>query len=79
VEFRRRRKNWRGAALPLDIEMRPGDFPALLRLAERLPDLRLAIDHLARPAFHLGLTDEWLRGMESAAGCRTSSARSAAC
>jgi L-fuconolactonase len=53
--------------VPLDVEMRPGDFPALLRLAERLPDLRIAIDHLARPAFHLGPTEEWLRGMESAA------------
>ena len=53
--------------IPLDVEMRPGDFPALLRLAERFPDLRLAIDHLARPAFHLGPTDEWLRGMAFAA------------
>jgi L-fuconolactonase len=53
--------------IPLDVKMRPGDFPALLRLAERLPDLRIAIDHLARPAFHLGPTEEWLRGMESAA------------
>jgi len=53
---------------PLDIEMRPADFPTLLRLAESLPELRLAIDHLARPAFHLGITDEWWRGMESAAG-----------
>jgi L-fuconolactonase len=53
--------------IPLDLEMRPADFPALLRLAERLPDLRLAIDHLARPAFHLEPTEEWLRGMESAA------------
>jgi predicted TIM-barrel fold metal-dependent hydrolase len=54
-------------AIPLDIEMRPGDFPALLRLAGRLPDLRLAIDHLARPDFQLAPTEEWLRGMESAA------------
>lgn len=53
--------------LTLDIEMRPGDFPTLLRLAERLPDLRLAIDHLARPTFQLGPTDEWRNGMESAA------------
>lgn len=53
--------------LTLDIEMRPGDFPALLRLAERLPDLRMAIDHLARPVFQLGPTDEWRYGMESAA------------
>ncbi len=53
--------------MPLDLEMRPADFPAIFRLAESLPDLRLAIDHLARPLFHLGPTDEWLRGMESAA------------
>jgi L-fuconolactonase len=53
--------------LSLDIEMRPGDFPTLLHLAGRLPGLRIAIDHLARPAFHLGPTEEWLHGMESAA------------
>ena len=53
--------------LTLDIEMRPGDFPALLQLAGRLPDLRVAIDHLARPAFQLAPTDEWRYGMESAA------------
>ncbi len=53
--------------IPLDIEMRPADFPTFLRLAESLPDLRLAINRLARPAFHRGLTEEWLRGMESAA------------
>jgi len=53
--------------IPLDVEMRSTDFPALLRLAERLPDLRIAIDHLARPVFPQGLTDDWLRGMESAA------------
>jgi predicted TIM-barrel fold metal-dependent hydrolase len=52
--------------IPLDIEMRPADFPALLDLAHRHPDLRIAIDHLARPAYHRGLTDEWLDGMESA-------------
>jgi L-fuconolactonase len=53
--------------LTLDLEMRPGDFPALLQLAASLPDLRLAIDHMARPAFQLGMTGEWARGMESAA------------
>jgi hypothetical protein len=53
--------------LTLDVEMQPADFPALVQLAERLPTLRMAIDHLARPAFHLGPTDEWLHGMESAA------------
>jgi predicted TIM-barrel fold metal-dependent hydrolase len=54
-------------AIPLDLAMRPGEFPALLRLAEHLPDLRIAIDHLARPAFQLGPAEDWLRGMASAA------------
>lgn len=53
--------------LTLDLAMRPADFPVLLRLAEQLPDLRIAIDHLARPSFQQGPTDDWLRGMEAAA------------
>jgi predicted TIM-barrel fold metal-dependent hydrolase len=53
--------------LPLDVEMRPEHFPALLTLAERLPDLHIAIDHLARPNFQAGPIGDWLRGMESAA------------
>ena len=54
--------------LRLDVEMEPGDFPALLDLAGRLPDLAIAIDHLARPDFSQGITPEWARGMEAAAG-----------
>jgi len=53
--------------VPLDVEMRAADFPALLRLAERLPGVRLAIDHMARPGFRNGFTGEWARGMEAAA------------
>ena len=53
--------------LTLDVAMRPADFPALLRLAEQLPDLRIAIDHLARPPFQHLPAEDWLRGMESAA------------
>ena len=53
--------------LSLDIEMRTEHFPALLSLARRLPDLRIAIDHLARPDFKSPPNDAWLRGMESAA------------
>ena len=55
--------------IPLDVEMHSGDFPALLELAERLPGLRLVIDHLARPDFGQGINGEWARGMESAAKC----------
>jgi L-fuconolactonase len=54
-------------AIPLDVEMRSGDFPTLLRLAERLPGLRLVIDHMARPQYQQGITDEWAHGMEAAA------------
>jgi predicted TIM-barrel fold metal-dependent hydrolase len=53
--------------LSLDLEMRPAEFPALARIAESHPDLRIVIDHLARPAYHLGLTDEWCTGMQAAA------------
>jgi L-fuconolactonase len=52
--------------LALDVEMRTRHFPALLRLAERLPGLRLSIDHMARPDFRGEPTEEWSRGMESA-------------
>jgi predicted TIM-barrel fold metal-dependent hydrolase len=51
----------------LDVAMRPGDFPALASLAESVPALRIVIDHLARPAFAQGMTDEWAGGMEAAA------------
>ena len=51
----------------LDLEMRPDHFPTLLALAGRLPNLRIAIDHLARPNYQSGPSDAWLRGMESAA------------
>jgi predicted TIM-barrel fold metal-dependent hydrolase len=53
--------------IPLDVEMRPADFPALLRLAQALPALRIAIGHLARPGFHGELPGDWARGMEAAA------------
>jgi predicted TIM-barrel fold metal-dependent hydrolase len=54
-------------AIPLDLAMRSPDFPALLDLAAHAPDLRIAIDHLARPEYPHGPAEDWLRGMESAA------------
>jgi L-fuconolactonase len=53
--------------IPLDVEMRPADFPLLLRLAEALPELRIVICHLARPGFPGGLPAAWARAMEQAA------------
>ena len=38
-----------------------------MKLAERLPGLRLAIDHMARPDFRCGFNAEWAHGMEAAA------------
>ena len=51
----------------LDVEVRGAEFPALLSLAESAPTLRIAIDHLARPTYQDGITDEWARGIEAAA------------
>jgi len=53
--------------LPLDLEMSPADFPELLDLTARAPDLRIVIDHLARPQYSRSVMEDWLRGMQSAA------------
>ena len=53
--------------IPLDLEFQPGQLPLVERIAEQSPALRIAIDHLAGPAFDAGPTAEWLRGMAAAA------------
>ena len=53
--------------LSFDAEIRPEYLPALVPLARRFPDLRIAIDHLARPDYAAGMTDEWRQAMEAAA------------
>lgn len=55
------------SGLPLDVALEPVHLPLVERIAERLPTLRIAIDHLARPPFHSGPTTEWVRGMAAAA------------
>jgi hypothetical protein len=54
--------------LPVGVRMCPRDFPRLVATAIRYPTIRFAIDHLGRPPFAAGITPEWRRGMESAAG-----------
>jgi len=53
--------------LPLDLELEAGHLLLVAQIAEQHPTLRIAIDHLARPAFHSEPTPEWLRGIEAAA------------
>jgi L-fuconolactonase len=53
--------------IPLDLEFQPGQLPLVERIAEQAPTLRIAIDHMARSPFDLGLTAEWMDGMEAAA------------
>ena len=53
--------------LPLDVEMEPANFPLLLELAAGAPELRIVIDHLARPDFGQSLPEDWLAGMAAAA------------
>jgi predicted TIM-barrel fold metal-dependent hydrolase len=54
--------------LSVDVEMRSDEFVLLERMAARHPERRFVIDHLARPAFAGGISAEWRRGMDSAAG-----------
>ena len=53
--------------IPLDLELEVAQLPLVQRIAEQWPTLRIAIDHLARPAFDAGPTAEWVRDMEAAA------------
>jgi L-fuconolactonase len=48
--------------LVLDALVRPAHLPALLRLAERHPQLDIVIDHAAKPDFHR--VDAWSRAIE---------------
>ena len=53
--------------LPLDLLIRPQHLPLIPRLAERVPPLRMVIDHIARPDVEGGVTGAWARGIEAAA------------
>ena len=49
----------RDAGLAYDLLVRPRELPAALAVARALPDLRLVIDHLAKPPIASGEVESW--------------------
>lgn len=54
----------RDAGLAYDLLVRPRELPAALQTARALPDMRLVIDHIAKPPIASGKIDEWAALME---------------
>ena len=50
--------------LPYDLLLRPVHLPLVPLLAEKLPALRMVIDHIAKPSIATGEFDNWARMME---------------
>jgi len=55
--------------LSLDLLIRPTHLPHLPRLAAGFPELRMVIDHLAKPPIARDMTAGWLEGIRAAAAC----------
>jgi L-fuconolactonase len=56
--------------LPFDwLTCFPNDLAYVPALARKLPDLRIVIDHLAKPRIALGRMDGWQEAMMAAAAC----------
>ena len=49
----------RDAGLAYDLLVRPRELPAALEVARRLPELRLVIDHAAKPSIASGELEPW--------------------
>jgi L-fuconolactonase len=54
--------------LPYDLLLRPRHLPLVTRIAERVPDLRMVIDHIAKPPIAAQEMEPWARDIEAAAG-----------
>jgi L-fuconolactonase len=54
----------RDAGLAYDVLVRPRELPAALKTARVFPDMRLVIDHLAKPPIATGKIDRWSNLME---------------
>lgn len=54
----------RDAGLAYDILVRPREVPAALATARAFPDMRLVIDHIAKPPIASGEIDAWAAMME---------------
>jgi L-fuconolactonase len=53
--------------LPYDLLLRPQHLPLVLRVADRASDLRMVIDHLAKPPIAAQVLEPWARDLEQAA------------
>ncbi len=51
--------------ISFDLLLRPVHLMVVPMLAEKLPNLRMVIDHIAKPAISTGEFDYWARGMEA--------------
>ena len=51
--------------IPYDLLLRPVHLPVVPVLAEKLPDLRMVIDHIAKPSISTGEFDIWAHRMEA--------------
>ena len=51
------------AGLAYDLLLKPRELPAALRVARAFPDLRLVIDHIAKPEIARGVLEPWARDM----------------
>jgi L-fuconolactonase len=50
--------------IPYDLLLRPPHLPVIPKLAERVPDLRMVIDHIAKPLIATHEMEPWARDME---------------
>src|SRR4051794_25759725 len=55
-------------SIPYDLLLRPQHLPVVPELVERVPDLPLVIDHIAKPLIATGIIEDWARHMEPVAG-----------
>jgi len=54
--------------LPYDLLLRPQHLTLVPRIAERVPDLRMVIDHIAKPPIAAQVMEPWARDIEAVAG-----------
>jgi L-fuconolactonase len=52
--------------LPYDLLLRPRHLPLVTRIADRVPDLRMVIDHIAKPLIAAQALEPWARDIEVA-------------
>jgi L-fuconolactonase len=55
------------AGIPYDLLVTPRELNTVPELSERLPDLRMVVDHVAKPAIRSGETEPWASQIRRAA------------